>query len=406
MIEPAKQRDAPERAGAGGPGGTSPRAAGTAGPVAAAFARRPVTRSLSSWFARPGSLAEAVIGLGLALGALWAAAGSTFVDLVGQSCAVFAVASLGQYLLIGSAGQVALSGAAFMAIGAFGTGMLASAGAAPFPVPLLVSAAAGFAVGLVSGLPGLRFRGLYLLLASLALLFIVTTIAQNYERDKHPGGLVIPPLRLAGLNLSQGRPLYLTLMCVLALVYVFVFWVERTGVGLAWRALRESEVAAAISGIDVIRWKLYAFALSGAITAVAGSLYAYVAGVADSGAFDLTLSISLLTMVFIGGVASRLGAVLGATVITALPYLLQNDLPGLLQHLGVASTWYQTNQSNVNAGLFSFLFLLVVLFEPGGIHALLVRLERVLLARTGRSAGPGGDDPPSTPRRGASSASI
>jgi branched-chain amino acid transport system permease protein len=344
----------------------------------------PLSGSLGSWLARPGSLARSAIVVVLVLGALWAAVGSAFVDLIGQSCAVFAIASLGQYVLVGTAGQVALSGAAFMAIGAFGTGMLANAGAAAFPVPLAVSAVAGFTVGLVSGLPGLRFRGLYLLLASLALLFIVTTTAQRYEQAYHPGGLVISPPHLFGFNISQGKALYLTLLCVLALVYAFVSWVERTGIGLAWRAVRESELAAAISGIDVRRWKLYAFALSGAITAVAGSLYGYVVGVADSAAFDITLSISLLTMVFIGGVSSRVGAVLGATVITVLPYVLQNSLPGFLQHIGVASTWYQTNESNVNSGLFSLLFLLVVLFEPGGIHALLLKLERALRARTRR----------------------
>jgi len=348
------------------------------------FPPPPGRASLSSWLARPGTLAGSAIVVVLSGGALWAAAGSASVDLIGQSCAVFAIASLGQYVLVGTAGQVALSGAAFMAIGAFGTGILADAGAAAFPLPLAVCAVAGFAVGLVSGLPGLRFRGLYLLLASLALLFIVTNTVQRYEQAYHPGGLIIPGLSFLGLNLSQGRALYLALVCVLALVYAFVSWIERTGIGLAWRAVRESELAAAISGVNVARWKLFAFALSGAITAVAGSLYGYVVGVADSAAFDITLSISLLTMVFIGGVSSRAGAVLGATVITVLPYLLQDVLPGILQHIGVASTWYQINESDVNSGLFSLLFLLVVLFEPGGIHALLLRLERALRARAGR----------------------
>jgi branched-chain amino acid transport system permease protein len=362
-----------------------PTRPGTAEPVDVAAPRtapsgRPAVRGVTSWLARPGSLTRCAVILVLALGALWAAVGSTFVDLIGQSCAVFAVASLGQYVLIGTAGQVALSGAAFMAIGAFSTGMLAAAGAASFPLPLLVSAVVGFAVGLISGLPGLRFRGLYLLLASLALLFIVTDAAQSYEQDYHPGGLVIPPLRFLGANLSQGRPLYLTLLCIVLLSYACITWIERTGIGLAWRAVRESEVAAAISGVDVVRWKLYAFALSGALTTVAGSLYGYVVGVADSSAYDITLSISLLTMVFIGGIGSRLGAILGAAVITVLPYVLQNGLPGILQHLGVASTWYQTNESNVNSGLFSLLFLLVVLFEPGGIYGLLLKLERSLRA--------------------------
>ena len=341
-------------------------------------------RSLRSAFHKQGSVTHLAIVLILVGAAAWGAFGDPTINLVGQYSVVFGIAALGQVVLIGSAGQIALSGAAFMCIGAFATGMLASAGVSTFPIPILVSAVVGLIVGLISGIPGLRFRGLYLLLASLGLLFIVSSAAQSYENDYHPGGLTIPPLSFAGLNLSIGRPLYLTLLFFLLMTYGIVAWIERTGVGLAWHAIRESEVAAAIAGVDVVKWKLYAFAASGAITAVAGSLYAYVVGLADSGAFDITLSITLLTMVFIGGVRSRIGALLGAAIITALPTLLQNDLPGLLSPLGLASGWYANNESNVNAGLFSLLFLLVVLFEPGGIEELGRRLERVVRNRLSR----------------------
>ena len=325
---------------------------------------------------RPGSVTHLVMGITLVALALWAAVGGPFILLIGQSCLIFAVAAIGQSVLIGSAGQIALSGAAFMAIGAFATGMLTGTPLAPFPVPLIVSAVAGWIVGLISGLPGLRFRGLYLLLASLALQFIVGAVATNYENDYHPSGLVVPFLRLGGLNLGTGRALYLALAVIFALVFLVVALVERTGVGLAWHAIRESEAAAAVSGVDVVRWKLYAFAASGAITAVAGSLYVYLVGIADSQAYDLTMSISLITMIYIGGIRSRLGALAGAVVITALPYILQSNLAGWLASARISSGWYSNNQSEVDAGLFSLLFLLVVLFEPEGIEGLLLKAER------------------------------
>lgn len=322
-------------------------------------------------------------------GGIWAYEGSAFINLIGQSCAIFAIAAVGQSVLISGAGQIALSGGAFMAIGAFATGMMSGTPLEPFPIPVLVCALVGWIVGLVSGLPGLRFRGLYLLLASLALQFIVASVAQSYQSDYAPAGVVAPLLKLGSIDLSTGRPLYVTLVVIVLLVYAGVWLVERTGVGLAWRAIRESEVAAAVSGIDVVRWKLYAFAASGALTAVAGSLFAYMVGRADYNAYDLTLSISLITMIYIGGVRSRLGAVLGAAIITALPYVLQTNLPGWLSSAGLGSTWYTNNESQVNAGLFSLLFLLVVLFEPNGIEGLLRKLERVgrrvaIAARRGR----------------------
>lgn len=332
-------------------------------------------RGIALLIPREGSSPRVFMALALIALGIYALFGSPFILLIGQSCAVYAIAAIGQSLLIGGAGQIAISGGAFMAIGAFTTGMLINTPLHTFPLTLIVSVVVGWIIGLIVGLPGLRFRGLYLLLASLALQFIVSAVTEQYEADYHPAGLVIPPLNLGSINLSQGKSLYVALVIMLLIVCAFVWLIERTGIGLAWRALRESEVAAAISGVDTVRWKLHAFAASGAITSAAGCLFAYLVGIADYSAFDLTLSISLITMVFIGGIRSRLGALVGAVVITALPYILQSDLPNWMSSVGLGSGWYTNNESEVNAGLFSLLFLIVVLFEPRGIEGLLAKAE-------------------------------
>lgn len=337
-----------------------------------------LAHGLGRVLARPGGGTRLVMAALLLAAALWALNGGPFLNLVGQACAVYAIAALGQSVLIGSAGQIALSGAAFMAIGAFVTGSLAGTPLDAFPVPLLICAVAGWGIGLLSGLPGLRFRGLYLLLSSLALQFMVTAVTKNYQSAYHPAGLEVPPLRIGPLDVSTGRASYLALIVLLAIVYLVVALVERTGVGLAWRAIRESEEAAAVSGVDVVRWKLYAFAMSGAITAVAGCMMAYLVGRADYATYNLDLSIALITMIYIGGIRSRLGALAGAVIITALPYVLQLRLPGWLAGLGISADWYAENQSAANAGLFSLLFLLVVLFEPEGVQGLLGKAERLL----------------------------
>lgn len=341
---------------------------------------------LGQYFARPGRTTHAVMAVALVAAGLWAVVGGPYISLIGQSCAVFAVAAVGQSILLGSAGQIALSGGAFMAIGAFTTGMLSDTALEAFPLPLLVSMVVGWVVGLIAGLPGLRFRGLYLLLASLALQFMVIALARNYQAENAPAGLIAPLPQLGDLDLSIGTPLYLMLLTVLLIVYVGSWLVERTGIGLAWRAIRESEVAAAVSGIDVTRWKLYAFAASGAVTSLAGALFAYVIGRADYVSFDMALSIALITMIFIGGIRSRLGALTGAVIITALPYILQNYLSPVLAGIGLGADWYVNNQSQVNAGLFSLLFLLVVLFEPNGVEGLLLKAERALRRQIGALA--------------------
>lgn len=335
-------------------------------------------RTLPRALARQGSGTRLVMAVALLAAALWGLVGGPFLNLVGQACAIYAIAAIGQSVLIGSAGQIALSGAAFMAIGAFLTGGLAGTPLEAFPVPLVVCAVAGWVVGLLSGLPGLRFRGLYLLLSSLALQFMVTAITKNYQSAYHPAGLEVPPLHIGPLDVSTGQPFYIALLALLALVYLAVGLVERTGVGLAWKAIRESEQAAAVGGVDVVRWKLYAFALSGAITAAAGCLMAYLVGRADYETYNLNMTIALITMIYIGGIRSRLGALLGAVIITALPYVLQMRLPEWLNALGLSANWYTENQSIANAGLFNLLFLLVVLFEPEGVQGLLNKAERLL----------------------------
>lgn len=364
-----------------------PPATDQGGPAPAASPRGPATDRLRTMLRGHGAPTRLVISIVLVVGALWAADAGPYVNLIAQSCAIFAIASIGQSILVGGAGQVALSGGAFMAIGAFTAGILVEQGVESFPLVLLGCAVTGWVIGIVSGLPGLRFKGLYLLLSSLALQFIVTSLTRQYQAEYHPAGMVLPPLQIGSLDLSFGPPLYWTLVVILLLVYGATSLVERTGVGLAWRALKESEVAAAISGVDVVRWKLYAFAASGAVTAIAGCLFAYQVGRADYESYNLNLTITLVTMIFIGGIASRLGAVIGAVIITVLPYLLQNELAPRLLEAGVEFDWYLGNVSTVNAGLFSLLFLLVVLFEPRGVEGLLTKAEARLRSVARRLGG-------------------
>ncbi len=311
----------------------------------------------------------------LLAGGLWAGFGSPYINLIGQACVIFGIAALGQWMLVGGAGQIAISGGAFMGIGAFTAGLLANAGIENFFVILVVSAVVGFGVGLLSGIPGLRFRGLYLLLASLALQFIMQSISYQVQQKVSPAGLVVPPLTIGGKDFSFGTSFYWLVLVILVVIYALLAGLERTGVGVAWKALRESEVAAAMTGVDVTKWKLYAFAASGAITAIAGTLFAYSVGRADHESYTILVSISLLTMLFLGGSGSRIGALFGAVIITALPYFLQSEVSVWFQNAGLSFDWYTNNMSVINAGLFSAIFVIVILFEPEGIQGLLIKLE-------------------------------
>jgi ABC-type branched-subunit amino acid transport system ATPase component/ABC-type branched-subunit amino acid transport system permease subunit len=306
--------------------------------------------------------------------------GSPYLVSIAEACVIFGIAAVGQAVLIGHAGQVAISGAAFMAVGAFTTGLCVRHGDLPFPLPLIISVVIGWVIGMIAGVPGLRFRGIYLLLASLALQQIVVTIAQWYEDSHAVGGLLIPTVQVGSLTVEEGPHLLLLLAIVLVIVLALVGWLYRSRTGLRWVAIRESELASSVTGLRIAFWKVQAFAVSGAITACAGSLFGYWSGVADVGSFQLTLAISLITMVYIGGSQSVLGALVGAVVVTATPYVLQSQLQTLFTSLGVTQSWFSVNVGNVSTALFAALFLLVIIYEPDGIEGLLRRIVGAVLA--------------------------
>lgn len=331
--------------------------------------------------------ARLVLGALIVAALAWLVLGSSdAVIIVALSCAVYALAALGQELLIGRAGQVALSGAAFLAVGAFLTGIMAPKGWAPFPVPLIASAAAGWLIGLVTGITGLRFRGLYLL----ALQQVVVFATEQYESAHAPGGLVVPTLSVAGYEFSDSRHLLVLFIVFDLLACAGLIALYRSRVGLAWRAVKESEVAAAIAGIDVIRWKLYAFAASSALTAIAGSLLAYATTLVDSQTFTIALSINLIVMVYLGGAGSVVGPMVGAILLTATPFLLQTWIQPLLGgESGQAQLWFSQHLGSITNGIFLLAFLVILLVEPGGLAALTrragARFERLANRRSATS---------------------
>jgi branched-chain amino acid transport system permease protein len=129
---------------------------------------------------RPPSLAGAAV-LVIAVAAM-CGFGSSFVLYEGALIAIYGIVTVGQDLVIGRAGLISLGAAAIMAVGGFTTEKLTSLGAwGTFPIPLLASAVFGAAVGLIVGIPGLRFRGLYLMLTTLALQYVVSFVAEEYQ---------------------------------------------------------------------------------------------------------------------------------------------------------------------------------------------------------------------------------
>jgi branched-chain amino acid transport system permease protein len=303
------------------------------------------------------------------------------------SVCVFAIAALGQDWLIGQAGQVSLGGAAFMGIGAFTVAGTEGTPLDQLPIQLVLAGLIAAAVGLIVGLPAMRLRGIYLLLTTLALQFIMSFILQRYQGDR-PAGYSIGTPKLGPVNIQGEKRLLVVSFVCLLLAIAFARNLHHRAPGRYWAAMRESEAAAASLGINVPKWKLLAWVGSSAQTAMAGVLFAYVTGLVTYSGFSFTLALSLTVMVFFGGMATVSGPIVGAIALTLLPQGLQtlaNDLPTG----GHLANWFTDNLAIIESGLYGLALLLVLLWEPRGLVGVARRLAtwgtKAVKTRSGRS---------------------
>ena len=306
------------------------------------------------------------------------------------------VAAIGLTLLVGIAGQLSLAHAFFVAIGAYGYAFLAGqetagaegpAGLGLPPAVALVGAVAlsGLAGALFSPISG-RVRGIYLGLASLGLVFLGQHILQNatsvtggYE------GVAVEPFSLLGFSFSDSDP-ELTVFDVpygrlerlwylgAALVAVAVWYgrnLVRSKPGRALASVRDSEIAAGVHGIDVVRYKAAAFTVSSMYAGLGGVLTALAFGRIVPESFGFLLSIDYLVMIVIGGAGSVGGAAVGAVFVTALPLVLNHysgSLPLLAEPGGGG-----VGASEASRFIYGALIVAVLLFARDGLAGLVRR---------------------------------
>jgi branched-chain amino acid transport system permease protein len=290
---------------------------------------------------------------------------------------VFTIAAVGLNLLMGYAGQVSLGQGAFFGVGAYTSALLTlKAG-----LPVWLAIALAIAVSAVFGLlvaPVLRLKGHYLAMATLGLAIIVFVFLREmtWLTEGNFGLSSIPPINLpftdiTGFNLpfiaekAQRPEIYLQFYMIWLIAIVTLALCSnlvRSRVGRSMRALHQSEVAAEAMGVNVSAQKIKVFVLSAALGGLAGGIYANLQGYIDPNMFSITLSISILTMVVIGGMESIWGAVAGAAVITFLPKIVE----AIPKWVGNAPRWLE-RYSNYEGIIFGLILVLTMVFMPSGI---------------------------------------
>lgn len=321
--------------------------------------------------------------------------------------------ALGLTLLVGGAGQLSLAHSFFVAVGAYGYVYLSSpTHGSGTTIASTIQAGAGFPTLLalagavvLAGLAGLlfspisaRLRGIYLGVASLGLVFVGQHIAFNAQpltggfngRDVPDFNLFgfgfdSQPLSFLGVNFTRNGKLWYLGLAAVVIAYAYYVNVLRGRPGRALRCLRDSEVAASVLGVNVTRYKAYAFTLSSMYAGLAGAIYALAYHHIVPDTFGLSLTVSFLAMIVIGGLGSPGGALVGGLFVSALPAVLakySDSLPFIAP----------TGSGGVTAGVaaqfvYGAAVILLLVFEPGGVAALARRVPR-LVSRIGRPPHP------------------
>lgn len=295
---------------------------------------------------------------------------------------VHVILAVGLNILVGYTGQISLGHAGFFAIGAYGTTLLMTKMGLPFIVALPLAGFISAAFGFILGLPSLRLEGPYLSIATLGFGLTVTHIIGHWDFFGGRLGLQVPPLDLGfGFILKTDIQKYYLILIITIFLVISARNLMKTRVGRAFVAIRDSDIAAEVIGVNLLIYKTLSFAVSAFYAGIAGGLFGFVLGFFNPEPFNLILSIIFLVMIVVGGLGSIAGAIMGATLITILQYsLLKNiqEVPYLGPFLvDVSQRWFTVigleNMNNIVLGL---IMIGIVIFEPLGMYGIWIRIKK------------------------------
>jgi branched-chain amino acid transport system permease protein len=279
--------------------------------------------------------------------------GSTVLVQFGINVLLLATLAQGWNIIGGYAGYPSFGNSVFYGLGAYGVAIAMAQYHLPFWVGMLLGLGLGVAFAGVLGLAVLRLKGHYFAICTLGLALVMTAIVSNLEIAGSNIGLVLPLLSSEVLfyELALGLLVFATLT---------IFWLSRSRFGLGLIAIRENEEGAAVMGVNTTLYKVLAFMLSAAFTALAGGIYAYYITFVDPvGVFDISLNVKMIIMAVFGGPGSVLGPVVGAFILSAVSEILA------------------TRVTSIASMFFGVVIVIAVVFMPRGIADFVQHINRM-----------------------------
>jgi branched-chain amino acid transport system permease protein len=320
---------------------------------------------------------------------------------------ITAIGAIGLNLLTGYTGQPSLGHAAFIGLGAFTAGYLGGGRLLGTPphgynlnlwLYLLIAMVLGGAVGFVIGLPALRLRGNYLVIVTLGLVYLALYLWQKWTTvTGGNAGTAMPPkatvfnigghrldllgkFDVFGQTMGPKQGLMYLAWGLVAVVALLVKNIVRTRPGRALQAVRDRDVAAEVVGVSLFRYKIGAFVISSAIAGLCGALYGLYLGylTPDESSLGITLSITFLAIIVVGGIGTMYGPILGAVLVGALPKLIDQYATSLPLVSGIVVT--DPSKSGLSKGalstiIYALLIIVFLVFEPRGLAGIWRRVQ-------------------------------
>jgi branched-chain amino acid transport system permease protein len=287
----------------------------------------------------------------------------------GAQVLILAIALLGLNLLTGFNGQISLGHGAFFAIGGYGAAILTAKLGVPYFIAIPLASLVCFGAGFLFGFPALRFGGLYLALATFALAVATPQILAYRGFDAWTGGSggvsLMKPHAPFALPLTIDQWLYLVCLISAALLYFAARNLVVSRIGRALIALRDQPVAAETMGVNAALLKTTCFGMSALYAGVAGGLSALAVGFVSPESFGLSLSLSFLVGIVVGGLASLGGVLFGALFIEFVPNLADQ-----------MSVTFGESAKALPGAIYGVLLILAMAVMPAGVAGALRAVVR------------------------------
>jgi branched-chain amino acid transport system permease protein len=282
----------------------------------------------------------------------------TIMTIIG----ITVITVLGLSILTGYCNQISIGHAGFMAVGAYASGILCARLGWSFWASLPCAGLSAGMVGVLFGLPSLKIKGFYLIMATIAAQFIIIWFILQFRNITGGGdGLAVPTPEIFGFPLKSKGSYFYLVMIIACLATFAAKNIVRTRAGRAFIAIRDNELAAEVMGVNPWAYKLLAFFIGCVYAGVAGSLLVHYVAFASVDQFPFMNSVWYLGMLIVGGMGSTFGAILGAVSLKLLDELVTVVGPMLSTAVAPQAA---ASLSLIMRGLIIIIFLI---FEPRGL---------------------------------------